>query len=152
MRSFQHWSHVVTILGQTSLQAGGERAGRRIRATITDIAAIGELPLVRTVSPEFMLDLPVASGNRQTSHMVRAVAASYGEATVSSGNVRLLYDPETELEGKHILLVEDKKAAHIQPLKEVRPTIEKILAAEESKRLEDQWLKKLRDKTFVRTY
>ena len=35
------------------------------------------------------------------------VAASYGESTVSSGNVRLLYDPETELEGKHILLVED---------------------------------------------
>src|SRR5205814_6751442 len=35
------------------------------------------------------------------------VAASYGDATVSSGNVRLLYDPETELEGKHILLVED---------------------------------------------
>ena len=25
----------------------------------------------------------------------------------SSGNVRLVYDPETELEGKHILLVED---------------------------------------------
>jgi hypoxanthine phosphoribosyltransferase len=35
------------------------------------------------------------------------VAASYGEATESSGLVRLLYDPETELEGKHILLVED---------------------------------------------
>lgn len=35
------------------------------------------------------------------------VAASYGENTVSSGNVRLLYDPETKLEGKHILLVED---------------------------------------------
>ena len=35
------------------------------------------------------------------------VASSYGDATVSSGNVRLLYDPETTLEGKHILLVED---------------------------------------------
>ncbi|PYO82131.1 MAG: hypoxanthine phosphoribosyltransferase [Gemmatimonadetes bacterium] len=35
------------------------------------------------------------------------VAASYGAETVSSGNVRLLYDPETELAGKHILLVED---------------------------------------------
>ncbi|HEY7899231.1 MAG: hypoxanthine phosphoribosyltransferase [Gemmatimonadales bacterium] len=35
------------------------------------------------------------------------VAASYGESMVSSGNVRLLYDPETALEGKHILLVED---------------------------------------------
>ena len=35
------------------------------------------------------------------------VASSYGDATVSSGNVRLVYDPETLLEGKHILLVED---------------------------------------------
>jgi hypoxanthine phosphoribosyltransferase len=35
------------------------------------------------------------------------VAASYGNATVSSGEVRLLYDPETRLDGKHILLVED---------------------------------------------
>jgi hypoxanthine phosphoribosyltransferase len=35
------------------------------------------------------------------------VAASYGESTVSSGTVRLVYDPETELGGKHILLVED---------------------------------------------
>jgi len=35
------------------------------------------------------------------------VASSYGDATVSSGNVRLVYDPETDLAGKHILLVED---------------------------------------------
>ena len=35
------------------------------------------------------------------------VASSYGDGTESSGNVRLVYDPETELEGKHILLVED---------------------------------------------
>jgi len=35
------------------------------------------------------------------------VASSYGDGTVSSGTVRLLYDPETTLEGKNILLVED---------------------------------------------
>ncbi len=35
------------------------------------------------------------------------VASSYGDDKVSSGKVRLLYDPETRLEGKHILLVED---------------------------------------------
>jgi len=35
------------------------------------------------------------------------VASSYGDAMVSSGMVRLVYDPETELAGKHILLVED---------------------------------------------
>lgn len=35
------------------------------------------------------------------------VASSYGSGTTSSGDVRLLYDPETRLEGKHIVLVED---------------------------------------------
>ena len=34
-------------------------------------------------------------------------ASSYGAGTVSSGTVRLLYDPETDLSGKHIILVED---------------------------------------------
>jgi len=35
------------------------------------------------------------------------VASSYGAGTTSSGHVRLLYDPETRLEGKHLVLVED---------------------------------------------
>jgi hypoxanthine phosphoribosyltransferase len=35
------------------------------------------------------------------------VASSYGDAMVSSGTVNLVYDPETELAGKDILLVED---------------------------------------------
>ena len=35
------------------------------------------------------------------------VASSYGDGTESSGHVRLVYDPETTLEGKHIILVED---------------------------------------------
>lgn len=35
------------------------------------------------------------------------VASSYGDGMVSSGTVRLVYDPETRLEGKNILLVED---------------------------------------------
>jgi hypoxanthine phosphoribosyltransferase len=40
-------------------------------------------------------------------HVDFLVASSYGDGTVSSGDVRLVYDPETNLEGKHILLVED---------------------------------------------
>jgi hypoxanthine phosphoribosyltransferase len=35
------------------------------------------------------------------------VASSYGAGRVSSGDVRLLYDPATSLEGRAVLLVED---------------------------------------------
>jgi hypoxanthine phosphoribosyltransferase len=35
------------------------------------------------------------------------VAASYGPGTVSSGTVNLVYDPEAEIGGRHVLLVED---------------------------------------------
>jgi hypoxanthine phosphoribosyltransferase len=35
------------------------------------------------------------------------VASSYGSGTVSSGDVKLVYDPNAELKGKHLLLVED---------------------------------------------
>jgi putative ABC transport system permease protein len=69
----------VAMLGQTSLQAGGERAGKRIRATPADVAAMGELPLIKDISPEFMQEFPVVYRNRMSSHVVRAVAASYGE-------------------------------------------------------------------------
>lgn len=40
-------------------------------------------------------------------HVDFLVAASYGTGTVSSGEVRLVYDSEVELAGKHVLLVED---------------------------------------------
>jgi putative ABC transport system permease protein len=69
---------VVSWPGQTSLQAGGERAGKRVRVTADDVLAIGELPLVKNVSPEFMVDFPIVYGNKQSSHLVRGVSASYG--------------------------------------------------------------------------
>lgn len=40
-------------------------------------------------------------------HVDFLVASSYGSGTTSSGEVRLLYDPALDLEGKHVLLVED---------------------------------------------
>ncbi|TVP59048.1 MAG: hypoxanthine phosphoribosyltransferase [Gemmatimonadales bacterium] len=40
-------------------------------------------------------------------HLDFLVASSYGKATVSSGQVNLLYDPDTSFEGKHLLIVED---------------------------------------------
>jgi len=70
---------VVVFPGQTSMQAGGERAGKRVRVTSDDVMAIGELPLVKNVSPEFMKEFPITYGNKESSHLIRAVAASYGQ-------------------------------------------------------------------------
>lgn len=40
-------------------------------------------------------------------HVDFLVASSYGKGKKSSGDVRLLYDPEASLEGRRVLLVED---------------------------------------------
>src|SRR6186713_2477874 len=70
---------VVVWPGQTSQQAGGERAGKRVRVTADDVLAMTELPLVKNVSPEFMHEFPATYGNKQSSHLIRGVAASYGQ-------------------------------------------------------------------------
>jgi hypoxanthine phosphoribosyltransferase len=40
-------------------------------------------------------------------HVDFMVASSYGDGTVSSGDVQLLYDPPSEIAGRSVLLVED---------------------------------------------
>jgi putative ABC transport system permease protein len=70
----------VTIMfpGQTSMQAGGERAGRPVRIRLSDAEAVGELPLVKAWSPEYMQDVPVVWGAKLASYRARGVAPSYG--------------------------------------------------------------------------
>ena len=67
----------VVFSGQTSLQAGGERAGRRIRLRLADAEAAGEAPLIKAWSPEYVQNVPVAWGIRQASYLARGVAPSY---------------------------------------------------------------------------
>jgi len=70
----------VSILfpGQTSMQAGGERAGRALRLRLADAEAVADLPLVKAWSPEFMRDLPVVYGEKLASYRARAVSPDYG--------------------------------------------------------------------------
>jgi putative ABC transport system permease protein len=63
--------------GQTSLQAGGERAGRLVRLRLADAEAIGALPLVKAWSPEFMRDVNVSWGPQMANYRARAVAPDY---------------------------------------------------------------------------
>ena len=50
----------------------------------------------------------------------------------------------------YLMLVEDKRAAHVKSLGEVRDQIEKDLMLEERNRLEKQWIERLKKKTFIR--
>ena len=68
---------VVIWGGQTSQQAGGERAGRRIWLKDGDVEALRELGSLKYVSPELLESLPIAYGTRQTTAGVRAVAPEY---------------------------------------------------------------------------
>ena len=49
----------------------------------------------------------------------------------------------------YLMLVEEKRPAHVKPLGEVREQIERDLLSEERKRLEKQWTERLKKKTFV---
>lgn len=69
---------VVAWGGQTSIQAGGERAGRLVRLKQDDAAALLELPLIKYSSPEYIQAQPLVYGNRQTSAPVRGVSPEYG--------------------------------------------------------------------------
>jgi len=71
---------VLMFNGQTSAQAGGERAGRRIRMERTDVDAIRDaVPLAAAVSPEVMVHgATVVRGYRTQSIAVRAVYPVYG--------------------------------------------------------------------------
>jgi len=70
---------VIMSEGQTSRQAGGLRAGRRVRLDLSDVEAIREaVPLVRAISPEiFADDITVVRGAREKQYALRGVWPEY---------------------------------------------------------------------------
>jgi hypoxanthine phosphoribosyltransferase len=87
-----------------------EQIAQRVRELGTEITGAypdGELLVLGLLKGSFIFLSDLVREIGRPLQVDFLVASSYGESTESSGNVRLLYDPETELEGKHILLVED---------------------------------------------
>ena len=80
---------------------------RELGVEITRTYPDGELLVLGLLKGSFIFLSDLVRQINRPLHVDFLVASSYGDATVSSGNVRLVYDPETKLEGKHILLVED---------------------------------------------
>jgi putative ABC transport system permease protein len=84
----------IIFAGQTSMQSGGERAGKRIRMRMTDAEAVGQLPLVKGWSPEFFNQATVAWRTKQAGYLARAVAPAYGHMRSQVAAVGRFIDAE----------------------------------------------------------
>ena len=65
-------------------------------------------------------------------------------------NVGQVSDPINMPDAVYVMLVEDKRPAHLKPLPDVRAEIEKTLRTQQQARLQKQWIDGLKKKTFIR--
>ena len=82
LNAFLNMGNNVIVLwpGQTSMQAGGQRAGKAVRYELEDVEAIrDEVPIVRAVSGEIGRDFGIKLGTRVVTVPVRGVEMPYGE-------------------------------------------------------------------------
>ncbi len=101
-------SVVICWPGQTSEQAGGERAGRPIRFEQADVEAIlAEVPLVRTACLETVREWPISYGARLSSHLVRGVCPEYGRMRNEVPAEGRWISPEDVLERRRVAFLGD---------------------------------------------
>jgi putative ABC transport system permease protein len=99
-------SAVVCWPGQTSAQAGGERAGRRVVFEKADRDQIrAEASLVKSLSLETVRTLPMAYGSRVRDVTIRGVEASYGEIRNEVASEGRWISPEDELERRRVVFI-----------------------------------------------
>jgi hypoxanthine phosphoribosyltransferase len=99
-------------------------------AQITEYYPEGELLVLGLLKGSFIFLSDLVREVTRPLQVDFLVASSYGDSTVSSGNVRLLYDPETELEGKHILRLMDLLQARKPRSVEICALLHKQIATE----------------------
>ncbi len=101
-------SAVIMFPGQTSQQAGGERAGRRIRFELPDLAqAQIESPLIRKICPETIRNLPMAYLERTQNGNVRGVCPEYGEIRTQKPMEGRWLSKEDHLERRRVVFLGD---------------------------------------------
>jgi len=98
---------VLIFDGQTSTQAGGERAGRKIRMERTDVDAIRDaVPMAAAISPEVMVHgATVVRGYRTQSIAVRAVYPVYGRIRNEGLAAGRWIGPEDEAEKQRVAVM-----------------------------------------------
>jgi putative ABC transport system permease protein len=99
-------SAVVCWPGQTSEQAGGERAGRRVRFEKEDMDLVrAEATLVRNVSLETVRWLAISYGDRLANTAIRGVYPEYGEIRNEVPSEGRWISPEDFLERRRVVFL-----------------------------------------------
>jgi putative ABC transport system permease protein len=103
---------ILMFGGRTSMQAGGERAGRRIPIERSDIDAIREtVPLVAAISPEMMMDnMKVVRGYRTNTMSVNGVNAAYGRIRNQTMRSGRWLTPDDEVQKQRVAVLGAKSA------------------------------------------
>jgi len=92
--------------GQTSMQAGGQRAGKRIHFKYEDVEAIREeAPLVRLVSAEWDDHFGYKYGDRVVTVSTKAVQYPYGEMRKLNIAEGRYFEEGDSSEHRHVLVV-----------------------------------------------
>ena len=92
--------------GQTSMQAGGERAGKRIHFKYDDLEAIREeANLVRLVSAEWDDNFPYKYGDRVVTVSSKAVQYPYGEMRRLHVVEGRYFEEDDFREHRHVLII-----------------------------------------------
>ncbi|RLC92650.1 MAG: hypoxanthine phosphoribosyltransferase [Chloroflexi bacterium] len=92
------------LISEETLQARVAEIGRELNATYTD----EDRPLLVAVLKGAFVFLADLTRHLEMRHEVNFMEiSSYGTGTKSSGVVRILLDLEQNIEGRHVLIVED---------------------------------------------
>jgi len=108
VRAFDAFGHsaVVCWPGQTSEQAGGERAGKRIRFERADMEAVEqEATLVKHVSIETVRWLPISYEERLATTAIRGVYPDYGQIRNEVPGEGRWISPEDQLERRRVVFL-----------------------------------------------
>ncbi len=91
------------ILDQDTIQRRVRELGREI----SEYYESGDLLLIGLLKGSFIFLADLVRSISRPHKVDFCVVSSYGSGTESSGRLTLHYDPEIDMEGQHVLLVED---------------------------------------------
>lgn len=93
----------ATVFDEDAIQRRVGELGREI----CEYYRSGDLLLIGILKGSFIFIGDLVRRISRPHKVDFCVVSSYGSGTESSGMMRLLYDPESEIRGHHVLLVED---------------------------------------------